>query len=202
VVKKSAFTLIELIFAIVIIAISVVSLPMMNQAIAKGIDANLVQEAIFAAATELNEAVTANWDEHSIEANLPNSYARVINTGDCNTTTKRMKGHIAQPLHRKCLNDTSTFDLNETSSAVVSLDDKAHDSSNLFDNETPSKAGYKKKYFSTVTVNNPVTVNGTDEKSLKAIVITITDEDGKILTQLKTFSANIGEIDYFKRSFL
>jgi len=83
VVRRAAFTLIELIFAIVIIAISVISLPMMSQTVAKGIDANIVQEAIFAAATELNEAVTAHWDEASMEVNTTTSFAKVINPGDC-----------------------------------------------------------------------------------------------------------------------
>ena len=79
-VRRAAFTLIELIFAIVIIAISVISLPMMSQTVSEGIDANIVQEAIFASATELNEAVTAHWDENSIEASMPDSSARVIET--------------------------------------------------------------------------------------------------------------------------
>ena len=47
---RQAFTLIELIFAIVIIAISVVSLPMMTQATSSGVFSNLeTQEAILKA---------------------------------------------------------------------------------------------------------------------------------------------------------
>ena len=48
--KRLAFTMIELIFAIVIIAITVVSLPMMTQVTASGASDNLeAQEAIFKA---------------------------------------------------------------------------------------------------------------------------------------------------------
>ena len=45
--KRFGFTMIELIFAIVIIAISVMSLPMMTQVTNKGLEESLVQEAIF-----------------------------------------------------------------------------------------------------------------------------------------------------------
>jgi len=77
-VVKRAFTLIELIFAIVIIAITVVSLPMMTQVISKGIEKNLLQEAIFAGAAVLNESVSAKWDENSVESPTdPNAFSRV-----------------------------------------------------------------------------------------------------------------------------
>jgi prepilin-type N-terminal cleavage/methylation domain-containing protein len=55
---RLAFTMIELIFAIVIIAISVMSLPMMTQVTSAGIERNLVQEAIFASVAEINLATT------------------------------------------------------------------------------------------------------------------------------------------------
>lgn len=201
-VRRSAFTLIELIFAIVIIAISVVSLPMMNQAIAKGIDANLVQEAIFAAATELNEAVSANWDENSIDPASPNSYARVIDhSGNCVAATKRMPGHILQKLHRRCLSDLTIDPSDGTATAIVALDDMAHTNQNIFVNATTDATGYKKKYFSTVEVDRNVSFDGANNPDIKRITITIRDEDNNILTSLKTYSANIGEIDYFKKAY-
>lgn len=204
-VRRSAFTLIELIFAIVIIAISVVSLPMMNQAIGKGVDANLVQEAIFAAATELNEAVSANWDENSIESGT-NFYARVINLGgDCDATTKLRPGHVNEKLHRRCLDNTtlSPADNNATAdiAAINSLNDMVHANQNIFINDTTNQAGYKKKYFSTVDVTRGATFGGAANQDMKQIVITIRDEDDKIITSLTTYSANIGEIDYYKKAY-
>jgi len=86
VVKKSAFTFIELIFAIVIIAISVVSLPTMTSSLSRGIESNLVQEAIFAASTELNQAISSNWDERSLEDGN-SSLGRVVDDGTCETNS-------------------------------------------------------------------------------------------------------------------
>ena len=208
-VRRAAFTLIELIFAIVIIAISVISLPMMSQTVAKGIDANIVQEAIFAAATELNEAVTAHWDENSIEIGMPNSAARVIETaiGMCEnnatlSTFRQMPGHINQPLHRRCLdaNATITGPSNATATAVNSLDDMGHGDRNITTESTADSEGYKEIYQSNVAVAIGANFNGANN-NIKSITSTVKDEDGNTIALLRTYSANIGEIDYYKRNY-
>ena len=106
--KKSAFTLIELIFAIVIIAISVMSLPMMTQATSKGIEANIVQEVIFATGAILNESTTYYWDTQSMDDNETSLYSRVINMG---TATDYCVGGIPNKrighINRQCLDDNN-----------------------------------------------------------------------------------------------
>lgn len=201
-VRRSAFTFIELIFAIVIIAITVVSLPMMNQAVSKGIDENLVQEAIFAAATELNEAVTAHWDDHSFESGIFTAYARVIDhNGDCDATTRLMPGHINQKLHRRCLDDaTVTPADSDTNTSIVSLDDMEHTSQSLFLNDTTSQSGYKKSYNSILSVHRGALFAGGINNNIKSIEINVTT-DSKTIVSLKTYSANIGGIDYYKRTY-
>lgn len=202
-VKKSAFTLIELVFAIVIIAISVVSLPMMNQAVSKGIDSNLVQEAIFAAATELNEAVTAHWDENSIEPGT-NFYARVIDhSHNCDANTRLMPGHINEERHRRCLDSNTTAPSDNNVTAVESLNDMAHGNQNIFIDTVTDETGYKKRYNSQVTVTRGVKFNSTtNNPDIKSIVISIRDaDDNSLITQLTTYSANIGEIDYHIRAY-
>ncbi len=207
-VKRSAFSFIELIFAIVIIAITVVSLPMMNQAIYKSVDENLVQEAIFAAATELNEAVTASWDEASIDASFPNSYARVIDhTGSCNddsnsSTYRQMPGHINQPLHRKCLIDSTVLPVDSSADlTITALDDMEHGSQNIFVDLTNDSVGYKQAYNSTIAVDRNILFDEIINPDIKRIVIRIDDSDGNIVTSLTTYSTNIGEVDYMKKEY-
>jgi len=210
VVRRAAFTLIELIFAIVIIAISVISLPMMSQTVSEGIDANIVQEAIFASATELNEAVTAHWDENSIEASMPDSSARVIETvinmcvNDANLSTfRQMSGHINQPLHRRCLdaNTTVTTPSNASVTAVDSLDDMEHGDRNITIG-TPGSEGYKETYQSNVSVDINATFGpAVNSQNIKSIVSTVKDQDGNTIAVLRTYSANIGEVDYYKRNY-
>ncbi len=207
-VKKSAFTLIELIFAIVVIAITVISLPMMNQAISKGIDSNLLQEAIFAAATELNEVTTTQWDEASIDTNTSTTISQVINLdGTCeNNNSKeryRLKvGHILEPLHRKCLNNLTQAELDSnTTAAVDAVEDKAHGYTNIFLNLTPGQEGYKQNFTSSLTVNYDPIFDGAVRPNMKIITITVKDEKNNIVTSLFTYVANIGGIDYYKRTY-
>ena len=208
-VKKSAFTLIELIFAIVIIAITITSLPMMNKSVEKGISSNIVQEAIFAAATELTETTTASWDENSFEENETNSLARVIDISSnpirCENNSsadnyRLLKGHINQPLHRRCLDDNETTYSNTDVDGVTSLWDMTHSSQNIFIDSTTDDTGYKQEYNSTVDIIHPADFNGSSY-NIKKIIITITSTDGTVITRLSTYSMNIGEVDYLKKEY-
>jgi prepilin-type N-terminal cleavage/methylation domain-containing protein len=202
VVRKAAFTLIELIFAIVIIAITVVSLPMMNQAVSKGIDGNLVQEVIFAATTKLNEALSANWDENSIEPDL-SGYARVIDTdGNCDTHRHR-DGHINQSLHRRCLDSSATGVSNsDTNDDVDALEDMEVTDENIFiDNQSGSASGYKDVYTYTLNVTPSATFGGTTSEDIKEVTIEIKNSHSKTIVKLKTYSCNIGEVDYYSRNY-
>ena len=196
---RGGFTLIELLFAIVVISISVMSLPMMTQTTSKAIDGNLVQEAIFAASAELNGVVTAHWDEHSMEDD-ENGLARVIDI-DNNCTDKRLVGHIEQTLHRRCLDSSDTDPLDTTSDDnIYALEDMAHSSQNIFDTDTTNAQGYKKKYNSKVDISRPANFNG-DNNHIKEILLTVTNTENVTVTILKTYSANIGEVDYYKRRY-
>ena len=205
-VKRSAFTLIEIIFAIVIMSIAVLSLPMMNQITEKGIESSIVQEAIFAAATELNEVVTGHWDENSIEPTAPNSYARVIDMGMCDDNTssanfRLMPGHINEPLHRRCLDSNTTGIAGTHTTAVEAIEDKAHGYRLIFLNPTPDKEGYKDKYKSQVKIKNKAKFGGSKNKNIKRIRVTIRNSENHVITSLKTYVANIGETDYYKRTY-
>jgi len=200
VVNRYAFTIIELIFAIVIIAISVVSLPMIAQVTSKNVEKSLVQEAIFAASTELNQVVSYHWDENSLEDN--NLLARVVwsSNTDCNNITKLRVGHINQPYHRRCRDDnilrpTTTID------AEDDIDDLAHGSSDIYIGDATTNKGYKQSYTSSISITHPADFNGTTDSNIKKITVTISDSSGNIVTKLDTFSSNIGEIDYLKRTF-
>lgn len=197
---KAGFTLIELIFAIVVIAISVVSLPMLTQATSKAVDVNLIQEAIFAASSELNSAISAHWDENSLEDNN-DSLARVIDDGSCLTSRQKI-GHINQPLHRRCLENASTPISNSaTNSEIFALEDMQKSNKELSEDNTASAHSYKREYTTSISVtNNNVSFGSlTNDTNLKKITVEIKSND-KVLTKLFTYSANIGEVDYYKRS--
>jgi len=206
VVKKSAFTLIELIFAIIIISIAVLSLPVVTQIMNQGIKSSIVQEAIFASATELNEAITQHWDENSIDPIAPNSYARVIDMGTCDNNTsspnyRLMPGHINQPLHRRCLESNATTIAGTNSEPVEAVEDKAHGFRLIFLNASPTKEGYKEKYMSDVTISSGANFGGAADNNMKSITVTIENSKDENITSLRTYVANIGETDYYKKAY-
>ncbi|MFA5461258.1 MAG: type II secretion system protein, partial [Sulfurimonas sp.] len=89
---RAAFTLIELIFAIIIMSIAIVSLPMMMQINSDGVERGILQEAIFAASAELMGATTYYWDGRSTEDFNLSKYSRVVDVdGDCNADRQRLR---------------------------------------------------------------------------------------------------------------
>ena len=195
--KRFGFTMIELIFAIVIIAISVMSLPMMTQVTNKGIEGGLAQEAIFVASAELMSATTAYWDTNSMQDINVSSLSRVIDIlNNCDASTRLLPGHINQPYHRRCLDANGTvIGAADNNFDISTLDGMEKADTPVFINSGATSEGYKKSYTSSIDVNR------TD--NIKTITVIIKDAESPfaIVTKLTTQSANIGEIDYYKRSF-
>lgn len=215
--SKSAFSMIELIFAIVIIGITVISLPMVNQVISKSTESNLVQEAIFASSAEINQILSYRWDENSIQNNDILSKVIWASSSDCDTSTKLRPGHIDAPLHRRCLDNNTTaitptanlgLDTGEsTTNDSDDIDDFNADAKSIFIDTSGggtivSSKGYKNDYNSTISVSYAnFDPNFTANNNIKKITITILDTNGNAVTRLRAFSANIGEVDYYKRSY-
>ena len=204
--KRLAFTMIELIFAIVIIAISVLSLPMITQITQKGIEGNIVQEAIFAASAELMGASVGYWDERSMLDKDVSHLSRVININnnvECDVATKLRPGHINQLYHRRCIDDTTihtaqdsvavipginVFDLNDAAALVSGTPA-------IFTDSDKELEGYKDTYTSSLTVSATNNIKFLESK------IYNTKTPPELIVRLKMQSANIGEIDYYKRMF-
>ena len=207
---RNGFTLIELIFAIVVIGISIISLPMMNQVTTKGIEGNLVQEIIFVASTELNQAVTATWDVRSVEDGGFNSLARVIDDGSGNcednsslSNYRQMDGHINQPLHRRCLDSNSSTGLNSQDGVnIFSLNDMNKTDESLR-NADETASGYKSAFTTTISIGINETFGSytVANPNIKKITVIVKDSDGVDITRLSTYCFNIGEVGYHKRSY-
>lgn len=198
--------MIELIFAIVVISIAVITLPMMAQITSKGIEDSIVQEAIFAASAELMGATSYYWDLNSMYDNNLSRLERVIDIGGtCENNSSdpnyRLRpGHVNQPYHRRCLDSSAIGLENNSSGAFPNLDNAEHTSELIFTDATKDAAGYKNNYYSTVAVGN-FNETGAADNNVKRITVTIADSGSNTITLLSTYSANIGEIDFYKRRF-
>ena len=70
--------MIELIFAIVVISITVLSLPMLMRVNQNAMEANVVQEALFATSAKIMQVLSYPWDEHSVDSQHPGAYTKVV----------------------------------------------------------------------------------------------------------------------------
>lgn len=189
--------MIELIFAIVVVSIVVFSLPMMIQMVSKEVEDNIVQEAIFAASTELMESTSYYWDANSMQDNNLSNLERVININNvCESNASNPRyglapGHIAQPYHRRCLENSAIAPADSNSALFPNLDNAEHADQLMFTDNTTDAVGYKEDYHSTVDV--------TRTNDTKVITVTVTTSGGDLITRLRTYSANIGEVDFYKR---
>lgn len=197
-----AFTLIEVLFAIMIMGISMVSIPVIMSSNAKGFDATIIQEAIFAASAELNQVLSFSWDENSMQNNS-STLTRVINPGDCNATTKLRPGHINQPLHRRCLDNNAT----EPSALgndgdLDDIDDINQAIKPMFLNDSTTSTGYKHAYQSYFNISyaniGTITAGAEDAKLVEIVVQNDNDEN---VTVLRSYTLNIGEVDFHKRTY-
>jgi len=76
--RTSAFTLIELIFTIVILGFIATAMPMMMVADVDAREDALVQEAIYAASAKMSQILSYKWDEANNEDGLTISGAKVL----------------------------------------------------------------------------------------------------------------------------
>jgi prepilin-type N-terminal cleavage/methylation domain-containing protein len=208
--KKPAFTMIELLFAIVIIAISVLPFSTLLDATNTGIENNLIQESIFAASAQLREATTYTWDERSTDDLLIQDLARVVNTTTDGCT---VAGNRPGNIDRKCLVDLATTPSNTASVNGNSLDTFAYTTprSIFVAGATPSATTYKNQYNSTFTIQYCATLgqciqfgNEATNSNLKQLTFTITDPNNgnAPLVLLRAYSANIGEVEPHRRTLL
>lgn len=223
---RKAFTMIELIFAIVVIAITVISLPMMMRVNQNAMESNVVQEAVFATSAKMMQVLSYPWDEHSVSSTDPGVYAKIVaipggstvynrkyNMYDQTDTNGSFRiGAIIEDGHRMFHNYLSP-DANITNLGqqfgVDAIDTQSQNNIN-FSNAAATATGYKNIYTMDVNVSyipdtgTPFVFSNTGSNTasnMKLVTVDIKDDKGNILTLLRSYSANIGEIDFAKRRF-
>lgn len=117
--KRAAFSLIELVLAIVIIAISLMTIPLMLSQSGNNNSFSIAQETIFAARTKIGNILTHQWDANSTEDNDSITYIRVLDVinGDASLDRlalagtlddNRRMGHVQNNLRRRFHDDNIT----------------------------------------------------------------------------------------------
>ena len=207
-VRRHAFTMIELIFAIVLIALVVVGVPEMISRNDRTLTGSLVQEELFIAAKTASELLTQPWDINSPDNTTSRAYTKVLDINSTtNTSLNRLTdgsgnflplrvGQISEDNHRRFHNDFTYpggYQIpNDTEQPVLPANTQLLISS-----------GYSGDTDSTFFSTSPVQNNAQSSwRAAKMATITVTDTvDTNRTVTLRIFMANIGEYAYAHRRF-
>ncbi len=224
---RPAIAMIELIFAIVIIGIILMSAPMIISTAAKSSYAAIVQEAINAASSQVNVVMGYHWDENSademfLDPILATTVANIYLDED--GTTGRRKGTPKESFRSFVRSDNQRLDatlIGGANSVKNDINDFADDT-NLYEEEF-SLADYIEK--TTIEINTAVSYNddnvsgGYNQTSItynpfnnvasgqttniKSITVTLTSSSGEDELEksiiLHAFSCNIGGYELEER---
>lgn len=168
-VKRYAFTLIEVILALIIISITVLSVPMIIQVNAASTQGSVTQEAVFAASAKLLQTLSFPWDENAVNPALAaegaDTLAGVVNipaNGDTATSLAVDRlGFISRQTRRDNLGvfvNTTNIGDDNANPLVRGIDDFNNDVSTTNNAVTTAgsvidvAASYKDNYTITTTV--------------------------------------------------
>ena len=208
---RAAFTMIELIFAIVVIGVTVLTVPLMIETNNKALEGNLAQEAIFLTSAVLSMTTTLVWDNRSVVSTASTDDYVLAKILDVNVPNHRRAsldstlrvGGMDEDKHRQFFDYN---DSNTTQHTPAQVGDGTLD----FEGDVDTTAlGYKFNYG--VVINRGYvpdasgefegTLTNSGPTNLKMTEVRISGEDGELITVLRAYTANIGEVDYAKRSF-
>ena len=219
---RYAFTMIELIFAIVLISVVVLTIPTMIAVNNKALEGNAAQEAIFLVSAVLSESTTLIWDNNSLGGSATDvvlskildtntTGAAIYDRPDLNTTIR--VGGLDQDLHRR-FNDAEIHPA-QTTKIIISQP---------LTNSVAAIGGYKNQYTIVATreyaadaphagsaadpfvftVPNGVIGAASIVTNVKMTQVEINatiDGTNAVIARLRAYTCNIGETDYAKRRF-
>lgn len=192
---KAAFTLIELIFAIIIMSIVVLSLPIMSQVISTGAERNLVQEAILVASGDMFKVISGKFDENSKDDTI--AFEKLLYSSDAEVIAIDGNGSRAGNINIVFDNNTtirpsvSGLDGLETLDNEDDVDDYIITGGDAV-TQTGSAAGYKQLYKKDISVTQ-VAFNNAGPTNTKKVEVVIKDSTGATeLVKMHTYTFNTG----------
>lgn len=211
---RSAMSMIELVFAIVIMGIAVMTLPLVLTQVQNNNAFAIQQEAILAAKAKMGDLLTYEWDENSYVSGDSHSYVLDVTNGDAelNATagTPRRVGHIDTDYRRKFfsvprlasvigadggdLDDVDDFNGTATIIALTVVTEGAGTLDYVFDLNLTTTVAYAADSANYSVTPLIFTLNPDDNKSItniKTIEVAVLGAPSTV--RLRAFTCNIGE---------
>jgi len=197
--RRSAFTLIELIFAMVIIAIAFSVLPKVLYLATKTSITTLKEEAMYNAVAYAGLIRASAWDENNTEVDDILLVESGASEYDCNTSTGYREGGFSGS--RNCLDEKTASALGSDGGDLDDIDDfgsiNAQNSNNSRNYDINASVDYvEDTFFSTTQINN-----STNSKRIAIIVYPKkkASELGSAMVKLNFTLYNIGQLRVNKR---
>ena len=226
--KHSAFSMIELVFAIVIIGVSMLTIPMLMRVDATNQEDSLLQEGIMLTSTKVSQVLTYPWDANSSPGGGLMTMTQALETGilgAADLTARQAPpngnfriGHFTQKLRRRLTPVTAP----RTAGAIGAAFDGSISGFNTNSENIAAVDGqysYKKQWrLDTVVtyVEDNATYTNTNvaldfpdvgvagPTNIKMVEVTATDvtpnSAGDTIV-LRSYSSNIGEAEFYKRRY-
>ncbi len=206
---KRSFTLIELIFAIIVISIAMMAIPPIFQMLASQTQESLKSEAILQSYRTILSVLTYAWDENSTSPDTNTSYILDVTNGDDELNRKggsRFRtADFGQKVSRKFFENLTYAsdilgpeggdedDMDDFNGRVEHITKEAGDI--LLDMNLSTKLFYisDKSYYSSSVINFTIaTTPALASTNIKLIEVNATSTNGDLVI-LRAFSCNVGE---------
>jgi prepilin-type N-terminal cleavage/methylation domain-containing protein len=189
---KNAFTLVELIFSIVIIAIVFTVVPKLMFVTTKTMEVSIKEDGLFAGIALMGNIIRLPWDENTVV-----SEGKILDT-DANTCTDyRIGGFVGS---RNCINSSAAATVKGSFGSAGTFYSDVDD----YDTYSTSTVGGRVQYALDVDVNyadvnfNPAA--GTDELKEVKVNVSATGKTN-LCSSFFYYSANLGHIQINKRAW-
>jgi type II secretory pathway pseudopilin PulG len=209
--KKSSFTLIELVIAIIVVGITVTSIPMLLSTVSNNMSTNLKSNSFFNAYSTLSLIESMDWDENNTKGD---NYYKVLTADGGDTELKCIRKGTVQ------LDNQSGADCDDNKTSTIGIDDgeDADDSStfddvddfNGYENDDLASYNFKVgvKYVQdnanysdkNIFYNDDLTTS--NNTNIKEIEINITDKNGKLISVIRGKADNVGAVKIYSRNDL
>lgn len=224
---RKAASMLELVIAIVVMGIAVMSLPLILTQSQNANAIALQQEVILATKTKLGYILSYEWDANSYDANA--SVSRVLDTNGSTsanaafyTTTTRRIGHLLVDNRRRlgdtmlapttdgggnwgsvALGDIDDFDNKTEQTTVVAADmdyifNLELNSTVNYISDAPSAGTYNNQDINFIFNANSTPANPTN---IKMITVRTRDASNNVNIVLRAFASNIGESGITKKAW-
>lgn len=188
---KPAFTLVELIFSIVIIALVFTVVPKLLFVTTKTMEVSIKEDGLFAAMSMLGDIVRLPWDDNTII-----SGGKILDTGANTCTDRRIGGFLGS---RNCLNSSDAATPSGSFGGVEPFGD-IDDYHGYSSTTSNGRVDYSLDVDVVYTDRALLVSGGTNE--LKEVTVSVTST-GKtnLCSSFFYHSANLGHIQINKRAW-